>query len=95
MLYSFKGPAAPTFVNGTLYGTTDYGGTASAGNGTVFELSASGKERVVYRFQGGTDGATPAGAVILVNRTLYGTTYFGGNGASSGRGDGTIFKISP
>jgi uncharacterized repeat protein (TIGR03803 family) len=101
LLYSFKGgkdgeipAAALTDVSGAFYGTTVYGGTPGSANyGTVFEVNASGKERVVYRFHGGTDGASPFGSVAAVGSMLYGTTYFGGYG-SSGRGMGTIFEVS-
>ncbi|MGP8101884.1 MAG: choice-of-anchor tandem repeat GloVer-containing protein [Candidatus Cybelea sp.] len=101
VLYSFKGgrdgeipSAAVTVVNGVFYGTTVYGGTPGSANyGTVFEVNDSGKERVVYRFQGGTDGISPFGSVVAVGGMLYGTTYFGGYG-SSGRGIGTIFEVS-
>ncbi|MGC1380611.1 MAG: choice-of-anchor tandem repeat GloVer-containing protein [Candidatus Baltobacteraceae bacterium] len=66
-----------TDVNGTLYGTTDFGG--SAGQGTVFEMSLSGQEQVLYSFKGGSDGAYPLGSgVVDVNGVLYGTTYGGG-----------------
>jgi uncharacterized repeat protein (TIGR03803 family) len=63
-LYSFKGGtdgelpyAALIAVGGKLYSTTYEGG--ASGVGTVFEVSTSGKERVLYSF--GTDGAYPAG----------------------------------
>jgi len=109
VIYSFKGrrdgavPEAGLLnVKGTLYGTT-YGGGASD-NGTVFDLSTSGEERVLYRFSpfgsSGTDGANPQAALINVNGTLYGTTYGGGaNGGKdanrgSVRGNGTVFDVS-
>ncbi len=51
--------------SGTLYSTTWYGG--SSGNGTVFSLapgSSSWTERVLYSFEGTTDGSAPAAGVI-------------------------------
>ena len=75
-------------MKGTLYGTTWWGGLACS-CGAIFEISLSGKERTLYRFKGGTDGARPAAGLINVNGTLYGTTSQGG--ASN---DGTIFKIT-
>ncbi len=70
---------------GVLYGVTDYGGGAtfcSFGCGTVFELTPSGSgysETVLYRFQGGNDGALPIGGLLLgTTGALYGTTAFGG-----------------
>jgi uncharacterized repeat protein (TIGR03803 family) len=94
-LYSFKGGgdggypyAGLTALNGTLYGTT-YGGGGSGGWGTVFKVSTSGKERVIYRFKAGADGAHPYAGLIALNGTLCGTTYQGGTS-----GWGTVFKVS-
>jgi uncharacterized repeat protein (TIGR03803 family) len=85
------GPDAPgglIDVNGTLYGTTVRGG--ANGLGTVFEMSTSGKdESVLYSFKGGTDGAAPTAGLIDVNRTLYGTTLYGGTSNM-----GTVFEMS-
>jgi uncharacterized repeat protein (TIGR03803 family) len=104
VLHSFKGypsdGAAPfaslVAVNGTLYGTTNYGGSGSCsisgfdvGCGTVFKLSTSGKENVVYSFKGGTDGANPQAGLISMNGALYGTTLYGGASNS-----GTVFQVS-
>jgi uncharacterized repeat protein (TIGR03803 family) len=94
VLYSFLGgtdgayPAAGVAwrsASGVLYGTTYGGGTA--GLGTVFEIipsSGSGtwSEKVLYSFQGGTDGAYPLADLVLANSsaiTLYGTTSAGGS----------------
>ncbi len=80
--YDSRGPdgVAPAAglitVNGTLYGTTSGGGTHDLG--TVFEISTSGTERVVYSFKGGTDGAYPFAGLLDFNGTLYGTTHSGG-----------------
>ncbi|MGB8909033.1 MAG: choice-of-anchor tandem repeat GloVer-containing protein [Candidatus Cybelea sp.] len=103
-LYSFKGgdDGAQPFaglieLNGTLYGTTAYGGTgcsSSSGCGTVFESTTSGQETVLYRFQGGKDGANPYAGLVDVNGALYGTTARGGTGCSGSGGCGTVFKIT-
>jgi uncharacterized repeat protein (TIGR03803 family) len=87
-IYQFKGgnyganPAGGLInVGGTFYGTTFGGGGAAAcsgGCGTVYAVSPSGAERVVYTFQGGSDGARPRGNLINVAGTLYGTTGEGG-----------------
>jgi uncharacterized repeat protein (TIGR03803 family) len=69
-------------VNGTLYGTTERGGTH--GDGTVFSVSSNGAEKVLHSFSGGSDGANPATTLVALNGTLYGTT--------SG-GAGTVFSI--
>jgi uncharacterized repeat protein (TIGR03803 family) len=74
-------------IDGTLYGTTHSGGASDAG--TVFRITMSGKENVLYSFKGGTDGDGPLADLLDVNDTLYGTT--AGGGAS---GHGTVFKIA-
>lgn len=92
-------------LNGTLYGTTFGGGGSGCGYGegcgTVFTVNpSSGKESVLYRFQGGADGANPEASLVAINGTLYGTTYFGGGPGSNcvrnnGTGCGTIFAVDP
>lgn len=74
-------------VGGTFYGTTYQGG--ANGVGTVFTVTPSGAEAVLYSFAGGTDGAYPEGGLLNVNGTLYGTT--GNGGVYNG---GTVFKIT-
>jgi uncharacterized repeat protein (TIGR03803 family) len=100
-VYSFKGgtdgwsPAAGLVnVGGTLYGTTQYGGNSttcsSDGCGTVFSIDLkTGKEKVVYSFQGGNDGEAPFAGLIYVGGKLYGTTAYGGGPL----GAGTVFSI--
>lgn len=82
---------------GNLYGTTTAGGGSASctnGCGTVFELSPNGSgwtERVLYRFQGPTDGENPnAGVAMDAAGNLYGNTWQGGPG-----GGGTVYKLSP
>jgi uncharacterized repeat protein (TIGR03803 family) len=75
---------------GNLYGTTYYGGAYD--QGTVFELSPTGAEKLVYSFGGqSSDGINPYGSVVF-DRTgnLYGTTFAGGL-----NGQGTVFELSP
>jgi uncharacterized repeat protein (TIGR03803 family) len=93
VLHSFAGgsdgayPAAALIAGqgGTLYGTTEYGGTGSCtdsqgvGCGTVFQITETGVESVLYSFQGGNDGWVPnAGVFQASNGDLYGTTNSGG-----------------
>jgi len=96
VLYSFQGPpadgeapsAALLNVNGTLYGTTPDGGTNSAG--TIFSITKSGKETVLYSFKGGSaDGGGPSAPLINVNGTLYGATGYGG-----AHGKGVIYSFT-
>jgi uncharacterized repeat protein (TIGR03803 family) len=76
-------------VNGTLYGTTNFGG-AGCGCGTIFAVTASsGTEKVIHSFAGGTDGAYPHADLIDVNGTLYGTTSRGG-----AHNRGTVFSVT-
>jgi uncharacterized repeat protein (TIGR03803 family) len=78
---------------GNLYGTTTAGGKYNAG--AVFEVTPSGTETVPYSFGGGSDGATPSGALVMDKAgNLYGTTQMGGAGAACPNGCGTIFKIA-
>ena len=81
-------------VNGTLYGMTEAGG--ASGYGTVFSLNpGTGAETVIYSFTGGDtgDGAYPAGNLIDVNGTLYGTTPNGGTHVKDATGYGIVFAI--
>jgi uncharacterized repeat protein (TIGR03803 family) len=72
---------------GNLYGTTNAGGASNAG--TVFQVSANGKEKVLHAFTGATDGGSPvAGLSIDKAGNLYGTTTAGGSS-----GNGTVFKL--
>jgi len=94
---------------GNLYGTTLYGGASNApfckppnlGCGTVFKLkpTANGKwaHTVLYQFcmhgsqTNCPDGEWPFGSLIIDSfGNLYGTTAAGG-----GRGDGTVFELTP
>jgi uncharacterized repeat protein (TIGR03803 family) len=115
ILYSFQagsdgsGPQAGLIAGsgGVLYGDTDYGGSGtlcSFGCGTVFALTPSGSgytEKVIYAFQGGSDGATPIGNLLIdKSGALYGTTVDGGGStactnAYDGIGCGTVFKLTP
>jgi uncharacterized repeat protein (TIGR03803 family) len=85
-------------ANGALYGTTSVGGEKQ--NGTVFKLIPSGSryvKRVVYRFEGGNDGAYPTGALSADETgALYGTTAAGGNPTCVYffKGCGTVFKLT-
>jgi uncharacterized repeat protein (TIGR03803 family) len=86
--------------DGNLYGTTSEYGDGPCnfpyqGCGTVFELSPENGAwifNVLYTFQGGEDGANPAGTLTLdAQGNLYGTTMFGGSLSSFGYG--TVFEL--
>lgn len=104
VIYRFKGrtdgsdPQGLEVANGTLYGVTSGGGDnsdCSGGCGTVFELSTSGEERILYRFKGGADGAYPAGSLVAVSGKFYGATTEGGTAyCVSYTPCGTVFAVS-
>ncbi len=78
--------------DGNLYGATVGGGAHRMG--TVYRLtpSASGwTERVLYSFQGPSDGSLPYSGLIFDRAgNLYGTTCCDGPG-----GSGTVWELSP
>jgi uncharacterized repeat protein (TIGR03803 family) len=111
VLYSFQGGpndgALPNahliYANGTFYGASWVGG--SAGFGTIFALvPPKGKhgrwtDKVLYNFAGPpNDGNEPTQLIAGPRGTLYGTTFFGGNGTGcifKSEGCGTVFELSP
>jgi uncharacterized repeat protein (TIGR03803 family) len=107
-VYSFAGSpdgANPTAAliqgsDGNLYGTTAGGGTSSNynilshlyGGGTVFRISPSGGEMILYSFGPAAYGLYPeAGLVEGSDGNFYGTLYAGRIPV----GGGTVFQISP
>jgi uncharacterized repeat protein (TIGR03803 family) len=85
-------------VKGTLYGTTQGGG--STGAGTAFAVDAkTGAETVLYTFcsqSNCADGQNPNPALIKVDGTLYGTTVAGGAYCGNGHGGcGTVYSLDP
>lgn len=105
LIYSFKDDpdgaepqAALVAVGNVLYGTTFEGGQGAcvgyAGCGTIFRVTAAGKEKVLYRFKDSVnviDGTGPEAAMIADGNTLYGTTpQCSGNGC----GAGVVFSVT-
>jgi uncharacterized repeat protein (TIGR03803 family) len=99
ILYSFAGgssdgkyPYATVTQgsDGNFYGTTNQGGTG--GYGTIYRLTPSGTETVLYSFAGGSsDGANPvAGVTQGSDGNFYGVTTSGGAG-----GYGTVYRLTP
>jgi uncharacterized repeat protein (TIGR03803 family) len=90
--------------DGTLYGTTPYGGPGGSGN--IFGITPAGKLTTLHLFclqkngQGFcADGADPqAGLVLASDGNLYGVTATGGNGIGGTcavyAGCGTIFRVT-
>jgi len=84
--------AGLTDVKGTLYSTTEGGG--SYDDGTVFSVDpATGAETVLYDFYeyGNGDAYYPLAGLIHSGDLLYGTTVGGGYAGNSG----TVFSVNP
>jgi uncharacterized repeat protein (TIGR03803 family) len=99
-MYPFTGLLRSS--SGVLYGTTPYGGLAGSctnqkptGCGTIFQINKAGTETVLYRFTGGSDGASPEGDLISdQNGNLYGVTFGGGNlNCNPPYGCGVVFRL--
>jgi uncharacterized repeat protein (TIGR03803 family) len=98
IIHSFKGgpqdgsnPVAGLIIDsrGNLYGTTQQGGSHDFG--TIFEMTGTGNETILYSFQGMPDGNLPVAAVFMDGEgNLYGTTEYGGTDKS-----GTVFQFVP
>jgi uncharacterized repeat protein (TIGR03803 family) len=78
--------------SGNLYGTTFYGG--ANGKGVVYKLihskSGAWKQKIVYAFTGGDDGANPYSNVTIgKDGSLYGTTDQAGADSS-----GVLYKLT-
>jgi hypothetical protein len=81
---------------GSLYGTTNAGGSNSSG--TVWEISGSGTavtETILYNFPGGTGGYNPFSTMAFsLQGDLYGTTVQGGSSTNCPDTCGTIFHLT-
>jgi uncharacterized repeat protein (TIGR03803 family) len=104
VLHTFTGPpdgawpaAALINVHGTLYGTTAEGGNSGGchlghpkiGCGSVYSITPSGSENVLFRLVGPATGSYAAASLIDVNGTMYGATELGG-----GHGEGSIYSAN-
>jgi uncharacterized repeat protein (TIGR03803 family) len=73
-------------ARGNLYGTTTEGGTCC---GTIFKVTLSGEETILYNFTDQDDGVSPRAGLITDGKGhAYGTT------SISVHGSGTVFEIS-
>jgi uncharacterized repeat protein (TIGR03803 family) len=101
-LYTFpiNGAASGLVPSGNvLYGVTEFGGVS--GQGSVFSINTDGTGfTTLYSFSTpsgtnssygvtNTDGANPAGTLVLSGTTLYGTAVGGGSST-----DGTVFRVN-
>jgi uncharacterized repeat protein (TIGR03803 family) len=74
--------------DGNFYGTTGAGG--STGYGTVFKITPTGAETVLWSFGTGMDGFSPQSGLIQgTDGNLYGMTSLGGTNSR-----GTVYKIT-
>lgn len=74
--------------HGNLYGVDQTGG--EFGEGSIFELTASGVFTVLYSFTGAGDGAFPNGVISDAQGNFYGTANFGG-----AFNQGSVFEFTP
>jgi uncharacterized repeat protein (TIGR03803 family) len=104
VLHSFKGgkdgsqnqgqpELGLVMVNGNLYGSASFGGVSGCdgtlGCGVIFKVTQTGKETVLYRFTGQSDGAFPQDLTRDQAGNIYGAT-----GGSYKQGNtGTLFKL--
>jgi uncharacterized repeat protein (TIGR03803 family) len=110
VLHSFKtgrdgeAPGGPLFhdPSGNLIGPTVLGGGSGCkdghvkGCGTIFRITTSGKEHVLYRFPGGAQGSQPDAPLTRPNGAFYGEASGGGAGKCSymnSKGCGLLFKL--
>ena len=90
--HAHKDGAGPLGVmidaGGSLYGTTDRGGTNDAG--TIFKIKPSGatEYETLRSFAASSLGVDPKAGLLEYGGELYGTTYYGG-----ANDNGTVFKM--
>jgi uncharacterized repeat protein (TIGR03803 family) len=98
-LYTFQGgdnadgktPTAGVIRDsaGNLYGTTQFGGNGTYAAGVVYKVDTTGRETVLYNFNGDNDGGNPTAGLIRDSAgNFYGTTQGGG-----AEGYGVVYKL--
>ncbi|HVU86071.1 MAG TPA: choice-of-anchor tandem repeat GloVer-containing protein [Pirellulales bacterium] len=86
-----RNPAASVIIDGAgnLYGTTETGGTSSAGN--VFEIAAgSNTATTLVSLNGFSDGRFPVASLISDGAGIF----FGTASEGGSSGDGTVFDVA-
>jgi uncharacterized repeat protein (TIGR03803 family) len=100
-LYSFNGPDGANPLAGltlgrhnVLYSTTYHGGANSSpgelGDGTVFQISATGGLKTIFSFDAAAGENPYAPLTLASDGNLYGQTAMGG-----ANNKGTVFKVTP
>ncbi|HUZ93618.1 MAG TPA: choice-of-anchor tandem repeat GloVer-containing protein [Edaphobacter sp.] len=99
---AFPDAALISGTDGSVYGTTLFGGTTACsggapwqGCGTIFKIDAAGNFTLLHSFSG-PDGAYPAQLMQASDGYFYGTTEGGGDASCAGRygpGCGTVFRM--
>ncbi len=76
--------------DGSLYGTTETGGTGAGNYGTIYRITTSGSLTTLYTFSGGSDGGNPYAPLVEgTDGFLYGVAETGGS-----NGYGSVFRVS-
>ena len=101
-------PLTPLLIDGAgaIYAASTFGGlpgcSYNSGCGTVIQLvppdgnSGAWTEKTLYQFRGGNDGGNPSSSLVLINGSLYGSTYVGGKVTSNcPLGCGIVFQLNP
>jgi uncharacterized repeat protein (TIGR03803 family) len=103
-LHSFGEPMAGIYpdyaplaqgADGTLYGVTCYTTMTNwpdlrgTGSGTIYKLNPDGTGFQVLKILAEAEGARPEGGLVVLDSTLYGTTWQGG-----AHGGGTIWRMN-
>jgi uncharacterized repeat protein (TIGR03803 family) len=78
-------PVVGAVTNGLIYGTDPSFG----GSGVLFTLATKGLTYTALHSFSGSDGSTPNGRLVVIGKTIYGTTQGGGSG-----GAGTVFAMA-
>ncbi len=80
-------------TDGNFYGATSVGG-ADHGEGTLFQITASGVLTTLHSFHG-PDGSFPQGELMkAIDGNFYGMTENGGANNNCASGCGTVFRMT-
>lgn len=102
ILYNFQGAPANDGGNpvgapvldskGNVYGATYWGG--NSGFGTIYKVTAAGKETLLHNFAGTSDGGNPDGGLLRDSKgNLYGSATVGGSGTFGQ--SGVVYMVTP